>query len=282
MQILADANPLRMAPNFPRTAARAAAALPFVLALLFSGFGARARHAAKGPERPALVFDQYLVNLGKVPPAKFAAARFAFINTSQREVTIRQLNPSCGCLKPRLEKRTYSPGERGEFRLRVETPNEKPGPKEYFLNIVYEDPKPREVQLVFKVALPKQVRIRPSALVFYQLGSEPTSRDVVVGDYRSEPLTVTGVDCDSPLVSTKLGDTVVDEHEIQHTLLTVTVSGRVPPKAQSVNVIIHTDDPEYPTLTLPLHIQGSPADTRELPRQASSLPSTAPPPRVTR
>jgi hypothetical protein len=117
----------------------AAACAPFAAACL-----ARATVVAPVPvgdaaARPPLAFDQYAVNLRQVPPRPVIQAHFGFTNRGTRPVTITRLEPSCGCLNPRLvrDQRTYHPGEMGRFYVAVHTANESPGPHAYTVKVHY-------------------------------------------------------------------------------------------------------------------------------------------------
>ena len=236
-----------------------AALLPFLLSLVFHAIGPAAAETAGGPDRPALTFNQYLVNFGDRPvePQQFVFARFGFKNNSDRTAVITELKPSCGCLNPRLDKRTYQPGQTGEFFLRVQTANEQPGPKEYFLKLLYEDPQPREATLTLKVVLPEQkVVIEPKALMFYQLGSEPTTREITVTDYRARPLNVIGVESSSELVTAKLDAVDCDAQGNRRLRVSITVAGQVPSGRHRALVTILSDDPVYDKLQVPLLVQG--------------------------
>ena len=64
-------------------------------------------------------------------------ARFNFVNRSEKMIHIDAIRPSCGCIKVRMLKRDYAPGEYGEFYLQVDTANEESGPKEYTAEVAY-------------------------------------------------------------------------------------------------------------------------------------------------
>jgi hypothetical protein len=151
-------------------------AFPFLLAVAAQAVGPKPAPMAAPPERPALAFDQYLVDLGLAPPSEEVHAHFEFVNRGRHPVTITDIVPSCGCLKPTLKKNEYQPGASGYFFVRVETANELPGQKEYRITVKYTDPEPRETDVTFRVALPdNQVNVT-RALIFHT-GAEPqTSR----------------------------------------------------------------------------------------------------------
>ncbi len=158
------------------------------------------RPAASSPlagvaARPSLAFDQYLVNLRQVPLQPVVEGVFRFENRGTRPITITKLDPSCGCLKPRLtdDKTRYQPGESGYFIVQVATANEEPGPHEYTIRVLYEDDGPREETVRFKLTLPElKVTVEPSELGFFQLGGQASSRTVYVTDYRGSEIALIG------------------------------------------------------------------------------------------
>ena len=154
------------------------------------------------------------------------------------------MKPSCGCLNPRLAKRVYEPGESGEFFVRVQTAGEKSGQKEYYVDVLYEDSKPRQVQLGFDFVLPeRKVVVHPRALIFYQLGTDATSREITISDYRDARLTVLEATCKSPYVSITIGPAQTISSEYRTTKVKVTVSGIIPPGKHQTILNLTTDRP---------------------------------------
>ena len=86
---------------------------PFVLSVAAHAVPDSLRPSPES-ERPALRFGEYLVNLGRLNEGTGAYGVFRFLNTGDAPLTILDLSPSCGCLKPRLDKETYAAGEAGK------------------------------------------------------------------------------------------------------------------------------------------------------------------------
>jgi hypothetical protein len=249
------------------------AVLPFLLSCAAFAVGSTAKQATQGAKRPALAFEQYLVNLGPVPVKNFVFARFAFTNTGSTTVKVTSLEGSCSCLKPRLEKRIYQPGESGKFFLQVETPKETPGRKEYFCTVKYEDPQPREVELTFQVILPvRGVAVKPRGLAFYQLGGDSTTQNLFVTDFRPQPLHVSAVECNADFVSVKLAEADKDEDGNRRYRISVTVAAKVPPGKHWPIVVIRTDDPEFSTLKVPLRVQGPESKAIQVSHESGAKP----------
>ena len=106
-------------------------ACPFFASLGFCSVERAPRKLATVPERPALIFDQYFVNLSDLHNAARVEAWFHFKNGGKAPAKITKLEPSCGCLDPKVEKRAYMPGEECEFPLGVLMTREKPGPHDH-------------------------------------------------------------------------------------------------------------------------------------------------------
>jgi len=231
----------------------AVALLPCGWSALQRAVGSEAAVAEPAPQRPGLVFHQLMVDLGKVPPRPVVGARFRFTNRGERPVEITELKPSCGCLKPRLAKRVFQPGEVGEIILPVQTPNQQPGEQEYRVHVHYTDPEPNQKTLTFRVTLPEQqVTVRPRALIVYQFGDGDTTRELDVVDAPKLGLKLTGATCDLEAVTVQLGASSTDEFgNPQHTVA-VTVPGSLPFGRHRGVVSITTDHPRYPVIRVPM------------------------------
>jgi hypothetical protein len=233
----------------------AAAALPFLASLGFCSVSRTPRKSTGVVDRPSLIFDQYFVNLSELHNAARVEAWYHFKNTGKTPARITNLDPSCGCLNPKVEKREYLPGEECEFSLGVLMTREKPGPHDYFLRIDYQDPKPRSVTVAFKVVVRREVTVRPSQLMFFQSGTEgaPT-QSILISDMRPTPFRVTGATCKSPLVKFQIGPATDDPDAGRETTVFITVEGQVPQQGVKTAVILSTDDPHYLKIPIPIWI----------------------------
>ncbi len=239
-------------------------ALPFLLAVAFHVAGPRPRPIAAAPSRPALAFDQYLVDRGRVSPSEEIRAHFDFTNRGRSPVTNIQLVPSCGCLQPRLNKPTFEPGETGNFVVRVQTANQNAGPKEYTVAVTYRDPEPREAVVTFRVDLPEnQVFVRPPSLSFYEFSDQastagvlPKSIEIVDRRGPGQRLNILDVECTPRIAEVEVEKSEVDADGFWHAYLKVSIPGRLPERAAHAVIHIATDDPAYRRLRVPLILQG--------------------------
>jgi hypothetical protein len=230
--------------------------VPFVLSLFVQLTGRAPGPMAAPPIRPALAFDQYLIDLGPVEPSEQVAVPFRFTNRGKSRVTINELLPSCGCLQPELKQKVFAPGKSGSFKLRVQTANQLPGPKEYQVTVKYSDPQPREASVVFRVVLPlNQVFVRPPALAFSTYaGAPPTQQEVSILDGRARHLKITRVDCYRNLAFVEQLEGELAETGHWRGRLNVSVAANLPSGRHETMIRIFTDDPDYRMLRVPLVI----------------------------
>jgi len=232
------------------------------------------RSIAASPPLPALAFEQYLIDYGAVIPTEEVRTHFGFVNNSERLVTIDRLDSSCGCLQPQLAagSQQLDPGERGEFLLRVQTANQSVGPKEYSVTVHYRDPEPQQTTVRFRVTLPdNQVVVRPRAVMIYLTDDSPMLQSAEVVDRRKRKLEITRIESHPPeLAEVTHVATEDDDEGHRHYRLQVSVPADLPQGNHRGTVWIHTNDPAYQRLRLPLALQKgklpSPGATAVMPR----------------
>ncbi|MEO1995600.1 MAG: DUF1573 domain-containing protein, partial [Planctomycetaceae bacterium] len=208
-----------------------AALLPTGIAALIHLAGPQTQATAKPAQQRALVFERYMVHPYVHTARSTISAQFRFVNRGPHAVHIQKIDRSCGCLNRGLSQRTFQPGESGHIALQVETANETPGHKQYYADVHYadmdvKDAEPQTVRLRFQVDLPeRQVSVRPKALIFYQLGTEARTREIVVSDYRKRRLRILSTSSSSPLAHVRT--TGIDEQNQgeRKLMVEVTVAG---------------------------------------------------------
>jgi hypothetical protein len=236
------------------------AAMPFLLALAVQAMPTRVTPIAAAPPRPPLVFDQYAVDYGHVLPRPVVSAWFQFTNTGRQPLTITSLEPSCGCLDPRLsrDRKTFHPGERGRFDVTVHTANEEPGPHMFTITVHYEDPQPRSETVVFRLNLPEQkVSVEPAELVFYQLNGDESEATLYVSDRRDGAIEVLSATPSLEGVSAELLPPETGDDGAQRVPVRIRVAGDYPSGPHKGFVRIETSDPEFFRLAVPVYVEGA-------------------------
>ncbi len=234
------------------------ACLPLAWSVVVHSGAAPKPLSISAPDRPALTFRQYAVDLGPIQPTGEARGTFVFLNRGREAVEITKVEPSCSCLVPQLKQKRFEPGQDGRLVLRVQPANEPSGKKELFCDVSYNDPEPRRVRLTFKLEIPeRQMTVTPPALmVFHPAGSEPTEATFTVADGRKKPFEIIEVEPTSDLVSADIGERKVTPEGVWQQTIKVTVAGTLPLGRNQVLLRIRTTDKDTPELRVPLMLQG--------------------------
>ena len=253
-----------------RAAATAAVLAPFVLSV--AAHSVRDDHAkVEAADRPALAFREYLLHLGRIPEGKAVPGRFWFINNGDKPLTILGFEPSCGCLTPQLDKKTYAPGEQGTFLVRADTAgesyNESAGDasgnagqlKQHFVDVRYDagdGEQMARVHLKF-VLPPRRIIVEPRSLLIHQFGNGSATGDlshtITVTDRRSLPAHVLAVESSSDKLNleTQLAE---GRNDPTRAVINVTLPDATVGEL-AIRIVIRTDDPDQPRIEVPIVIQ---------------------------
>lgn len=224
--------------------------------------------AISHPELPALAFHQYAIDLKKIHPTTETQAQFVFQNRGSNPVRITGLEPSCGCLMPRLQgdrNNVFPAGEMGRVILRMQPASSTVGPHEYFVKVQYTDPQPREVTLTVKLEIPETtLSVTPPALIVYHpVGSEPTVADFTVTDTRGTSFEITDVSVNTDFVEVSIGESSRTESGQFQRTVRAKIAGDLPPGKSHVLLRIATNDSDVPEIRVPLLLQGPVPDLEE-------------------
>lgn len=219
-------------------------------------------------DRPALVFESYLADSSHVTAESkpVISEEFYFRNQGQSVVRITELKPSCGCLSPTISSREIPPGKAGRITLPIRTANEPAGLREYLLTVQYEDPKPREVTLTWKLRLPeKKLLIEPRVLMVIGESSPATDYAVTISDFRQgkaqKPLQILDITAAPEFIQAKLASQSAGD-ELSQTRLDVRFTADIPPGQHRGLITVMTDDVDYPAIQIPV-VTGRPEKTEQ-------------------
>src|SRR5262245_45588036 len=77
--------------------------------------------------RAELRFSQPTVNAGVVRSGTPFRHGFVFVNDGREPAEILEARASCGCLSPKLDKRSLQPGEEGSLSVEINTLSQPAG-----------------------------------------------------------------------------------------------------------------------------------------------------------
>jgi hypothetical protein len=190
---------------------------------------------------------------GEVRSGAPLSHRFEFVNPGPGTVEVIQLRSSCGCLKPRLEKRTYGPGENGSVVLEVHTLSQPAGEQTWHLRVGYRvNGADREADLKLRARVIREVKVEPAQLTLFTSGG--AGHEIVVTDLRPRPLTVTGVSASAPHLTTRVVGESRDESGRRCYRIALAVTAECPEGRHEEMASLFTDDPHYRELRVPVTI----------------------------
>jgi hypothetical protein len=210
-----------------------------------------------GPARAELRFAAVRVDLGEVRSGAKLGHAFMFVNAGPGPVEIVEARPSCGCLRPRLERTRYQPGERGSIPLEVNARGESAGPHTWRLQLLYrEGGQTREATLEVAARVITEVTLQPAALTLIADG--PITQDILLTDLRPQPLTLRHLSTSAAYLKARAGERVRDGlgHWVYH--IRLEFSGDCPEGRHDEALVLYTDDPEYGELKLPITLTRRP------------------------
>jgi hypothetical protein len=204
-----------------------------------------------GAARAELRFAAVRADLGEVRSGAKLGHTFTFVNTGPGPVEIVEARPSCGCLRPRLERTRYQPGERGTIPLEVNARGESAGPHIWRLQLLYrEGGQAREATLEVAARVITEVTLQPAALTLIAGG--PVAQDILLTDLRPRPLTLRQLSTSAPYLQARAGERVRDGLGHWVYRIRLEFSGDCPEGRHDEALILYTDDADYGELRLPI------------------------------
>jgi hypothetical protein len=156
-------------------------------------------------------------------------------------------------LKPRFDKRQLAPGKQGKVLLDVNTLGQPAGPHTWQLTVLYrQGDRIHEQALQIMATVATEVSVQPAAMTLLTQGA--ISRDVLVTDLRSQPLTIVGVEVTSSLLRAAAGPFQRDDFGNLTSKIRIETAAQLPAGRHEERLVIHTDDPVYRELVVPITI----------------------------
>jgi hypothetical protein len=199
---------------------------------------------AAGPSRADVRFEEVAFNAGEARTGIPLSHAFRFVNEGPERVEITEVRPGCGCLIPRLERRSYQPAERGCLFVEINTLTQPAGPHTWPVQVQYRrGATVREVSLRVTARVVAEVTVQPAALTIISAGA--VRHDVVFTDRRARPLTITAIRSSSPRLTGTLAAGGAGGGGAFTRTIHIEAADDFPEGRHEELVTISTDDPEY-------------------------------------
>lgn len=200
-----------------------------------------------------LKFLQPVADAGEVRSGRPLTHHFLFTNEGPETVQITGMRASCGCVRPRLEKRAYAPGEKGQIDLEVRTLSQPAGDQAWQVEVAWKDgAAERQATLVLRAKVVVEVSVQPAALT---LTTDRTVRhEITLTDARPQPLSVTSVRTSSAHLKAEVVGMRPDEMGRRLVTVGLVVMPSCPDGRHEETVVLATSDELYRELTVPVTV----------------------------
>lgn len=214
---------------------------------------------AKTVETPAeplptfeLTFSTKNHDIGRIEG--LAKHTFTYTNRSAKAIRIRDPKPSCTCTIANPEPSILQPGETGRLAVAVDPSRFARGRHQQTVALEYEGAEIRKTELTLRfenrpeVVIPERVEVtgmegRPASAIFTTL------------NYRDKPFVIKGIRTSSPDLPVAILERPTAylpgwQHRLQATYRSTKAPG-----THRETILIETDDPARPTISLPFSAQ---------------------------
>lgn len=191
-----------------------------------------------------LVAQPATIDAGVIHTGQPFQRRFELVNAGSETITITQLQASCGCAAPTIDRRTVPPGERATVTIDVNTLSQPAGPVRWTIAADWRAGS-RSGKLLWQLTaqLVREIDLQPAALVLS--GGPGLSHEIVVTDRRPNALTIIGVRSESGNLKAEL----LPDRRVR-----VRMAEHCPAGSHVEHLLIATNDAKYPELRVPVTI----------------------------
>jgi len=142
---------------------------------------------------PAMVFESTTHDFGNIDSDSRNATQFKFTNTGKGTLNIGQVQSTCGCTVPALDKNTYAPGESGVLKVEYHA-TKHPGPVSKQLFVPSNDPVNPRIELVLKANIVLKVEYTPENLRLSLDKPNGDAQPITIKSTDGKPFAVTSIE----------------------------------------------------------------------------------------
>lgn len=205
--------------------------------------------------QPQAVPLEPVVDFGAVNRGVKIKHRFAIRNEGDEILTVREVQPACGCTVAEFD-RTIAAGEEGSIQAVVDT-SEFRGPIAKSITVFTTDPDNARFNLTIKANVKMQIESKPGYARMIVVQGEPTEpMRQWLWTWDGPPLEVTGVRSPIPSLSASFRLATEEERRSEGAqrqwLVDLELADDAPVGPVAGNVLVQTNHPEQPELKIPV------------------------------
>jgi hypothetical protein len=156
-----------------------------------AGASAQKSAQAAAAQTPAIVFESTDHNFGNVNPGSALHCEFKFTNKGSGMLEIKDVQPTCGCTVPELEKKKYEPGESGAIKVNF-SPGSNIGSVTKLLYVISNDKVNPRLTLTLRANIIKKVQVNPEAITLSLKQPNAGCPDLTLSSLDGQAFAITG------------------------------------------------------------------------------------------
>lgn len=200
---------------------------------------------------PVLVVDRPVFDFGAIPQGKKLDHIFKLMNKGDSPLTITRTRTSCGCTVASVSSKTIAPGKSAELRISFDSANFG-GKVTKTVTVESNDPAAPTTTLTIKGIINEELVVNPRQVNLGQTKAGSSKEvSVTLENHGERTVKILSVTTPMPQVKATLNKQVLKPGE--KAPLSIAVSPRPEDRFLSGFIVIATDIPGKPEITLPLY-----------------------------
>lgn len=199
------------------------------------------------PPRPHITCDAPLFDFGVKPNSAEVDHNFEIRNIGDAPLVIAQVRSGCGCTRAVLDQNTIEPGNHAVLSTRLNLRGVV-GLKRANIYLHTNDPEKPVFQCQLSGTAVADLSVTPLQIVFtYSPLTHPTAQRIVLTGQTASTARITAMEAQGSFFKA-----VIETNTPGYGTIMVTPSSNAPSGPQQGMVIISTDHPRFPRLTVPI------------------------------
>jgi len=192
-----------------------------------------------------ITFNELTHEFGVISDEKEVETKFRFTNSGTSELEISNLQGSCGCTVPALDKKKYAPGESGEITVRY-NPHNRRGKQSTNVTVTTNSADQPQVVLSVKSEVKPTVLTEPQVATLGQLERGKEGKTTLMITSRKLDLEMTQVTPNDTKVNAKIGqkvETTLEGEKVVQYPVEITLASGAPVGQVQTQCMVRTNDP---------------------------------------
>jgi hypothetical protein len=196
--------------------------------------------------------------------------QFSLLNQGAQPVEVTQVKPGCGCLKARIDRKSFAPGATGQVTVEINTITQPAGANSWKVTLQgTQAGVPFEFPLVVQAQLTAELSIQPATVILHT--DSVISHTFTLTESRPAPVTIHAGTTGSQHIRVRVAQAEGKPGQWQRNIF-LEVMPTCPDGRYEDVLVLYTRDVDYPELRVPFTVvKRSPSGVRASPETVEWL-----------